>query len=110
VVQDGDNRVLGQSGIEQGSAFAFGEACLAGLAVEQAALVAAIAPADGEVAVPAFAVWGECTYENEYVKVNGAWKIAKLYSYFNMYTPYAEGWGKTGMPNTRPEKNLPPDG
>ena len=60
-------------------------------------------------AVPAFAVWGECTYENEYVKVNGAWKIAKLYAYFNMYAPYAEGWVKTGMPNTRPEKNLPPD-
>lgn len=60
-------------------------------------------------AVPAFAVWGECTYENEYVKVNGAWKIAKLYAYFNMYAPYSEGWGKVGMPNTRPEKNLPPD-
>jgi hypothetical protein len=60
-------------------------------------------------AVPAFAVWGECTYENEYVKVNGHWKIAKLYAYFNMYAPFAEGWGKVGMPNTKPEKNLPPD-
>ncbi|MEJ1967002.1 MAG: nuclear transport factor 2 family protein [Gammaproteobacteria bacterium] len=60
-------------------------------------------------AVPAFAVWGECTYENEYVKVNGAWKISKLYAYFNMYTPYSDGWGKTGMPNTKPEKRLPPD-
>ena len=60
-------------------------------------------------AVPAFAVWGECTYENEYVKVNGAWKIAKLYAYFNMYSPYTDGWAKTGMPNTRPEKKLPPD-
>jgi hypothetical protein len=60
-------------------------------------------------AVPAFAVWGECTYENEYVKVNGAWKIKKLYAYFNMYAPVAEGWGKVGMPNTKPEKNLPPD-
>ena len=59
--------------------------------------------------LPNTTVWGECTYENEYVKVNGAWKIAKLYSYFNMYTPYADGWGKTAMPNTRPEKNLPPD-
>jgi hypothetical protein len=60
-------------------------------------------------AVPAFAVWGECTYENEYVKVNGAWKIAKLYGFFNMYSPYTEGWGKVGMPNTKPEKKLPPD-
>ena len=60
-------------------------------------------------AVPAFAVWGECTYENEYVKVDGAWKIAKLYAYFNMYAPTEGGWAKTGMPNTKPEKNLPPD-
>jgi hypothetical protein len=60
-------------------------------------------------AVPAFAVWGECTYENEYIKENGVWKISKLYAYFNMYTPYADGWGKTAMPNTKPEKRLPPD-
>jgi hypothetical protein len=60
-------------------------------------------------AVPAFAVWGECTYENEYVKENGVWKISKLYAYFNMYSPYADGWGKTAMPNTKPEKRLPPD-
>ena len=72
------------------------------------ALVMAGVPGGGE-GVPNTTVWGECTYENEYVKVNGAWKIAKLYSYFNMYTPYADGWGKTGLPNTRPEKKLPPD-
>ena len=60
-------------------------------------------------AVPAFAVWGECTYENDYVKVNGAWKIRRLYGFFNMYSPYTEGWGKVGMPNTKPEKKLPPD-
>ncbi len=60
-------------------------------------------------AVPAFAVWGECTYENEYVKENGVWKIAKLYGYFNMYTPYSDGWGKTAMPITKVEKRLPPD-
>jgi hypothetical protein len=58
---------------------------------------------------PAFAVFGECTYENEYVKENGVWKIAKLYAYFNMYTPYTAGWGKVGMPNTHPEEKLPPD-
>ena len=54
---------------------------------------------------PGVAVFGEATYENEYVKENGVWKIAKLYAYFNMYTPYAEGWGKVAMPNTHPEKN-----
>jgi SnoaL-like domain len=63
----------------------------------------------GSDSTPAFGVFGEATYENEYVKENGVWKIAKLYAYFNMYTPYAQGWGKLAMPNTHPEKRLPPD-
>jgi hypothetical protein len=63
----------------------------------------------GNASTPASAVFGEATYENEYVKENGVWKIAKLYAYFNMYTPYAQGWGKEALPNTRPEKKLPPD-
>ncbi len=54
-------------------------------------------------------LWGIGTYENEYVKEDGVWKIAALHSYFRMYAPYAEGWGKTALPNTRPEKDLPPD-
>ena len=55
------------------------------------------------------ALWGTGTYENEYVKENGVWKIAKLHGFFRMYTPYADGWGKTAVPNTHPEKDLPPD-
>jgi hypothetical protein len=53
--------------------------------------------------------FGEATYENGYVKQNGVWKIARLYAYFNMYTPYSVGWAEVGMPNTNPEKALPPD-
>jgi hypothetical protein len=26
-----------------------------------------------------------------------------------MYTPYADGWGRTALPITQPEKDLPPD-
>jgi len=63
----------------------------------------------GNPSTPSSSVFGEATYENEYVKENGVWKIAKLYAYFNMYTPYAQGWGKEALPNTRPEKRLPPD-
>ncbi|HEU4626347.1 MAG TPA: nuclear transport factor 2 family protein [Steroidobacteraceae bacterium] len=63
----------------------------------------------GTPGTPAGSVFGECTYENEYVKENGVWKIAKLYAYFNMYTPYAQGWGKAALPNTHPEEKLPPD-
>jgi hypothetical protein len=54
-------------------------------------------------------LWGIGTYENEYVKQNGVWKILHLHAYFRMYTPYAEGWGKSAQANTRPEKDLPPD-
>ena len=54
-------------------------------------------------------IWGGGTYENEYVKENGVWKIKALHAYFRFYTPYADGWAKTALPNTRPEKDLPPD-
>lgn len=54
-------------------------------------------------------MWGTGVYENEYVKQNGVWKIAKLHGYFTMYAPYATGWGKEVKPNTRPEQDLPPD-
>ncbi len=56
-----------------------------------------------------YAMWGLGTYENEYVKVNGIWQLKTLHSFFRMYSPYADGWAKTAMPNTRPEKDLPPD-
>jgi hypothetical protein len=55
------------------------------------------------------AIWGAGVYENEYVKENGVWKIKALHAYFRLFTPYADGWAKTAMPNTRPEKDLPPD-
>jgi hypothetical protein len=55
------------------------------------------------------AVWGLGTYENEYLKENGVWKLQTLHSFFRMYTPYQDGWAKTALPNTRPEKDLPPD-
>jgi SnoaL-like domain len=55
------------------------------------------------------AVWGGGIYENQYVKENGVWKIKALHAYFRFYTPYAEGWAKTALPNSRPEKDLPPD-
>ena len=53
--------------------------------------------------------FGEATYENRYVKQNGVWKIGSLYAFFNMYSPYSKGWGEVAMPNTNPERALPPD-
>jgi ketosteroid isomerase-like protein len=54
-------------------------------------------------------VFGDCIYENEYRKVGGKWMIARLHAWFVMYTDLAQGWGVRAWPNTRPEKDLPPD-
>ena len=58
VGQDRGGLVVGQAAAEERGALALGEAGLAGLAVQQAALVAAVAAADGEVAAAAPAVVG----------------------------------------------------
>ena len=57
----------------------------------------------------ATSVIGDCIYENEYRKVNGLWRIAKLHAYFVMYSNLEQGWGQFAQPNTHPEKTLPPD-
>ncbi|HTY94796.1 MAG TPA: nuclear transport factor 2 family protein [Steroidobacteraceae bacterium] len=59
--------------------------------------------------VPGGSVIGDCIYENEYRKENGVWKIAKLHAYFVMYSNLEQGWAEFASPNTRPEKDLPPD-
>jgi len=52
--------------------------------------------------------WGDCTYENQYIKEGGIWKIKKLHASFNMYTSYKEGWEFAATPNTRPDSFAPP--
>lgn len=52
--------------------------------------------------------WGDATYENDYVKEDGVWKIRTLHAPFNMFTSYAEGWAWNNVPNTRPESFPPP--
>ena len=60
-----------------------------------------------------FAEWGTGTYENEYIKDNGVWKIRRLHLYPTMYTPYEQGWGKVWdsrsryAPTQAPDKALP---
>lgn len=52
--------------------------------------------------------WGDVTYENHYLKVDGVWIIDKLRAPFTMYTLYKDGWHKATTPNTRPESFPPP--
>jgi hypothetical protein len=58
VLEDGEGSVVSQACAEQGRAFAFGEASLAGATCEHAALVLAIAEADTEITAAADAVVG----------------------------------------------------
>ena len=62
----------------------------------------------GTETTPAVAGWGDVTYENQYVKENGVWKLSKLRAPFNMYTSYKDGWGKVATPHTRPDSFAPP--
>ena len=53
--------------------------------------------------------WGEGTYENDYVKEGGVWKIAKLHFYVTGFTDYDLGWTKSAIPAEGPSAILPPD-
>jgi hypothetical protein len=60
-------------------------------------------------ALGAEARWGEATYENEYVRVNGAWRISLLHAYMNIYVEYEQGWHKAGVKLLRSIEGLKPD-
>ena len=60
-------------------------------------------------ALGAEARWGEATYENEYVREDGRWRIALLHGYMNLYTEYEQGWHKAGVKLLRSIDGLQPD-
>lgn len=53
--------------------------------------------------------WGEATYENEYTKQDGVWKISKLHSYITFYVDFDRGWNKDAVPMLGKIKGLDPD-
>lgn len=60
-------------------------------------------------ALGAEARWGEATYENEYKRVDGKWRIAMLHGYMNIYTDFEQGWHKGGVKLLRSIDGLQPD-
>ncbi|WP_336980840.1 nuclear transport factor 2 family protein [Altererythrobacter fulvus] len=60
-------------------------------------------------ALGAEARWGEATYENQYRRVDGQWRIALLHGYMNIYTEYEQGWHKGGVKLLRSIDGLQPD-
>ncbi|HLB30277.1 MAG TPA: nuclear transport factor 2 family protein [Gammaproteobacteria bacterium] len=53
--------------------------------------------------------WGEATYENEYVKDAGLWKIRKLHSFITFYVEFDQGWNKGAVALPKHLDNLEPD-
>jgi len=53
--------------------------------------------------------WGAGTYENEYIKEEGVWKISKLHLYSTMRSPVDDGWHVTALARSEPSVELPPD-
>lgn len=43
------------------------------------------------------AIWTLGVYQDEFVKVNGTWKISAINFSFKYYTPFEDGWVKTPM-------------
>jgi hypothetical protein len=53
--------------------------------------------------------WGDATYENEYVREEGKWRIARLHGVVNFYAEYDQGWHRGGVPLLRSIDGLAPD-
>jgi hypothetical protein len=59
------------------------------------------------------AEWRDGTYENDYVKEGGVWKIKAVHLYVNFVAPYEKGWARLkpgeGLVASQTSKDFPPD-
>ncbi|MBO9669874.1 MAG: nuclear transport factor 2 family protein [Sphingobium sp.] len=59
------------------------------------------------------AEWRDGTYENDYVKEGGVWKIKAVHLYVNFVAPYEKGWARLkpgeGLAASQTSKDFPPD-
>jgi len=53
--------------------------------------------------------WGEGTYENEYLREDGVWKIQSLHFFTTYYVEYDRGWNQGGVPLAPPLPGAAPD-
>jgi hypothetical protein len=53
--------------------------------------------------------WGEATYENEYAREGGVWKITKLHSFITFYVEFDKGWNKGAVALPKHLEGLEPD-
>ena len=56
-----------------------------------------------------YARWQLGTYENEFVKQNGVWKLRAVRYFARLSTDYDLGWAKDARPPAAPGTELPPD-
>ncbi|HUK03210.1 MAG TPA: nuclear transport factor 2 family protein [Steroidobacteraceae bacterium] len=54
-------------------------------------------------------IWGDGVYENEYVKVNGVWKIYKDHVYTTFFATYDKGWENGAGKSPKASPKIPPD-
>jgi hypothetical protein len=52
---------------------------------------------------------GEGTYENDYIREDGVWKIDKLQFFVTYYVAWDKGWSDGGVPMGTPLSGMEPD-
>ena len=56
-----------------------------------------------------YAQWEVGTYENEFIKEGGVWKIKAVHYYPEMITDYDMGWARNAKPAPSASREFPPD-